>query len=223
MIKIEGVSKIYNLGKQNEFYALYNASLEIDNGELVAIVGKSGAGKSTLMHIIACIDDYEKGKYTLGGQDVGKLGDSEKSLIRNQWIGIVLQDFALLERYSVLENVMIPFNFSPNKVKRSEQKKRAMELLKELSMEHLCNQKVNKLSGGQKQRVAIARAMITEPKILLADEPTGALDEKTSEEIMNAMRLMSKKGVTVIIVTHDMSVANQCERIIEIKDGCIYE
>ena len=178
-------------------------------------------GKSTLMHIIGCIDDYEEGTYLLDGHDVGKFSDSEKAVVRNQWIGIVLQDFALLERYSVLENILLPFRFSPEKIKRREQEKKAAELLKEMSMEHLSGQRVNRLSGGQKQRVAIARAMITEPRILLADEPTGALDEKTSGEIVDIMKAMNRKGVTVIVVTHDSAVADQCGRKIEIKDGRI--
>lgn len=223
MIELEGISKIYNRGKENEFYALKHVNLRIEDGEMVAIVGKSGAGKSTLMHIIGCIDDYEEGRYLLDEHDVGQFKDKEKSLLRNQWIGIVLQDFALLERYSVLENILLPYNFSGEKTSRSEQKKRAMELLKEMSMEHLSRQKINRLSGGQKQRVAIARAMITEPKILLADEPTGALDEKTSHEIMDVMKALNQKGVTTVIITHDMTVAKQCKRIIEIKDGQIYE
>lgn len=223
MIQLEGISKIYNRGKENEFYALKNVNLQIEDGEMVAIVGKSGAGKSTLMHIIGCIDDYEEGRYLLDEHDVGKFKDKEKSLIRNRWIGIVLQDFALLERYSVLENVLLPYNFSSEKTGGREQKKRAMELLKEMSMEHLGRQKINKLSGGQKQRVAIARAMITDPKILLADEPTAALDEKTSHEIMDVMKALNHKGVTVVIITHDMTVAKQCKRIIKIKDGQIYE
>lgn len=179
MIKLEAVSKIYNRGKVNEFYALKNASLEINAGELVAIVGKSGAGKSTLMHILGGIDTYEEGKYFLDGQDVGKFSDKKKSVMRNQMIGIVLQDFALLERYTVLENVLLPYSFSVKKINRKEQKK---------------------------------RAMITEPSILLADEPTGALDEKTSQSIMDAMKMLNQKGITVIIVTHDSYIAEQCKR-----------
>ncbi len=223
MIKLEAVSKIYNRGKVNEFYALKNASLEINAGELVAIVGKSGAGKSTLMHILGGIDTYEEGKYFLDGQDVGKFSDKKKSVMRNQMIGIVLQDFALLERYTVLENVLLPYSFSVKKINRKEQKKRAMKLLEELEIDDLYNKNVGKLSGGQKQRVAIARAMITEPSILLADEPTGALDEKTSQSIMDAMKMLNQKGITVIIVTHDSYIAEQCKRKIVIKDGCIYE
>ena len=223
MIKLEAVSKIYNRGKVNEFYALKNASLEINAGELVAIVGKSGAGKSTLMHILGGIDTYEEAKYFLDGQDVGKFSDKKKSVMRNQMIGIVLQDFALLERYTVLENVLLPYSFSIKKINRKEQKKRAMKLLEELEIDDLYNKNVGKLSGGQKQRVAIARAMITEPSILLADEPTGALDEKTSQSIMDAMKMLNQKGITVIIVTHDSYIAEQCKRKIVIKDGCIYE
>ena len=221
MIEIKNVYKTYNLGKSNAFTALKDVSLTISDGEMVAIIGKSGAGKSTLMHIIGCIDGFEKGEYILNGQNISKLSEKKSAAIRNKEIGIVLQDFVLMEQYSVIENVLMPLYFSKNAGKRNEREKRAVEILKRLEMDELLNKKVNQLSGGQKQRVAIARAMINHPGILLADEPTGALDVKTSDEIMDVFKKLNEQGTTVIIITHDMEVAAKCDRVVEISDGRI--
>lgn len=221
MIEIKNVYKTYNLGKSNAFTALKDVSLTINDGEMVAIIGKSGAGKSTLMHIIGCIDGFEKGEYILNGQNISKLSEKKSAAIRNKEIGIVLQDFVLMEQYSVIENVLMPLYFSKNAGKRNEREKRAVEILKRLEMDELLNKKVNQLSGGQKQRVAIARAMINHPGILLADEPTGALDVKTSDEIMGVFKKLNEQGTTVIIITHDMEVAAKCDRVVEISDGRI--
>ena len=196
-------------------------SLTINDGEMVAIIGKSGAGKSTLMHILGCIDDFEKGQYIFNGKDISKVNEKKSAAIRNSEIGIVLQEFALMEQYTVLENVIMPLFFTPKSGRRSEKEKRALEILKRLEMDEYAHKKVNKLSGGQKQRVAIARAMINNPSVLLADEPTGALDVKTTDEIMKVFRNLNKNGTTVIIITHDMEVAGMCDRIIEISDGKI--
>lgn len=205
----------------NEFTALKGVSLRISEGEMVAVIGKSGAGKSTLMHIIGCIDDFEQGKYYLNGQDVSKLNEKKRAIIRNRDIGIVLQDFALMENYTVIENVLMPLFFSKDAGNRRVREEKAKDILSQLEMDEIMDKKVNKLSGGQKQRVAIARAMINNPKVLLADEPTGALDVKTSLEIMNVFKQLNAKGTTVIIITHDMEVANECNRVIEICDGNI--
>lgn len=221
MIEIKNVYKTYNLGKANAFTALKDVSLTIRDGEMVAIIGKSGAGKSTLMHILGCIDGFEKGEYILNGQNISKMSEKKSAAIRNKEIGIVLQDFVLMEQYSVIENVLMPLYFSKNAGKRNEREKRAVEILKCLEMDELLNKKVNQLSGGQKQRVAIARAMINHPGILLADEPTGALDVKTSEEIMGVFKKLNEQGTTVIIITHDMEVAAKCDRVVEISDGRI--
>lgn len=221
MIEIKNLYKTYNYGKPNAFEALKGVSLTINDGEMVAIIGKSGAGKSTLMHILGCIDDFEKGQYIFNGKDISKVNEKKSAAIRNSEIGIVLQEFALMEQYTVLENVIMPLFFTPKSGRRSEKEKRALEILKRLEMDEYAHKKVNKLSGGQKQRVAIARAMINNPSVLLADEPTGALDVKTTDEIMKVFRNLNKNGTTVIIITHDMEVAGMCDRIIEISDGKI--
>ena len=185
---------------------------------MVAVIGKSGAGKSTLMHILGCIDDFEKGTYMLGERDVTKLNENKRSAIRNEEIGIVLQDFALIEEYSSIENVMTPLYFSKDKSKKKE---RARKVLERMGIADLADKKVSKLSGGQKQRVAIARAIVNNPKILLADEPTGALDVNTSADIINEFKKLNEAGMTIIIITHDRDVADSCERVVEISDGNI--
>ena len=218
MIKLEGISKIYNKTKSNEFYALDKVNVEINKGELVAIIGKSGAGKSTMMHIIGCIDDFEEGTYELNGKDISGVSAKKKAEIRNKEIGIVMQDFALIDEYTVEENVMIPLYFTKGVKNKKDKVKSALE---KVGIADLKSKPINKLSGGQKQRVAIARAIVNEPEILLADEPTGALDTKTGQEIMNVFKEINDNGKTVIIITHDMEIAKQCKRIIEIKDGKI--
>ena len=219
MIKIENVTKIYNHKRSNEFEALHSVCAEIQDGELVAIIGRSGAGKSTLLHILACIDSYQEGEYSIDGTLIKDLSERQYAKIRNEKIGMVMQDFALVEDFTALENVMIPLNFSKKKIKGKKEK--AFAALKSVGIEELAKKPCNKLSGGQKQRVAIARAIVNKPCMILADEPTGALDTKTSAEIMELFKALNKQGRTVVIVTHDMSVAEQCERIIEISDGNI--
>lgn len=219
MIKISNITKKYNPKKSNEFEALHGVSCEINDGELVAVIGKSGAGKSTLLHILACIDNYQEGKYTIDGTLVKNLSEKQYAKIRNEKIGMVMQDFALVEDFTALENVMIPLNFSKQKIKNKKEK--ALAALKSVGIGELAKKPCNKLSGGQKQRVAIARAIVNEPSMILADEPTGALDTKTSAEIMALFKSLNKQGRTVVIVTHDPKIAEQCDRIIEISDGRI--
>ena len=192
MIKLDKIIKIYNPKKANEYEALHGVSCEISDGEMVAIIGKSGAGKSTLLHILACIDSYQSGEYTIDGT---------------------------LVNFSALENVLIPLDFAKKKIKNKKEK--ALEALKAVGMGDLSKKPCNKLSGGQKQRVAIARAIVNEPAMILADEPTGALDTKTSAEIMELFKRLNKVGKTVVIVTHDPKVAEQCSRVIEVSDGKI--
>ena len=220
MIELNNIDKTYNKGKSNEFQALKDVSLTIEDGEMVAIIGKSGAGKSTLMHIIGCIDDFESGTYILNGEDISSIKEGKRAKIRNKDIGIVMQDFALVEDYTAIENVMIPLYFAKGKLLESK-KSIAKKALEKVGIAELASKRVNKLSGGQKQRVAIARAIVNNPSILLADEPTGALDVKTSAEIMGVFKELNEQGITVIIITHDMEVAEGCERVIEISDGRI--
>lgn len=218
MIQIKNLVKIYNKGKTNEFCALKGIDLSIEEGEMVAIIGKSGAGKSTLLHILAAIDSYDKGSYLVDGVSVGDLKEKQRARFRNQKIGIVMQDYALIDEYTIEENVQIPLIFG--KVKGNDvRREKIMTALKNVGLAELAKKPVRQLSGGQKQRVAIARALVNNPAFLLADEPTGALDSKTSGEIMDVFEKLNQGGKTVIIVTHDMEVAARCGRVIEISDG----
>ena len=217
MIILENIQKVYNAGKSNEFTALDSINLKIADGELLAIVGKSGAGKSTLLHIIAGIESYEKGRYLLDDCDIGSCKDQQIAKIRSEKIGIVLQNYSLLEKESVLDNVILPAYFSPVSIKAA--KKHALEILEKVGMKECSTKPVNELSGGQKQRVAIARALLNNPDYLLADEPTGALDEKNGKDIMNLFSKINQEGTTVIIITHDKEIAGLCKRSVEIKDG----
>ena len=218
MIEIKNLVKIYNKGKTKEFCALKGIDLSIEEGEMVAIIGKSGAGKSTLLHILAAIDSYDKGSYLVDGVSVGDLKEKDRARFRNQKIGIVMQDYALIDEYTIEENVQIPLIFG--KVKGNDvRREKIMTALENVGLAELAKKPVRQLSGGQKQRVAIARALVNNPAFLLADEPTGALDSKTSGEIMDVFEKLNQGGKTVIIVTHDMEVAARCGRVIEISDG----
>lgn len=221
MIEISNLTKIYNPKGSNEFTALKNVSLKINDGEMAAVIGRSGAGKSTLLHILACIDNYQSGEYRIDDTIVKKLSEKQLAHIRNEKIGMVMQDFALVEDFSAFENVMLPLDFAKNK--KPDRRKLALNALRSVNMEQFAKKPVNKLSGGQKQRIAIARAIVNEPSLILADEPTGALDTKTSAEIMEVFKSLNSEGKTIVIVTHDPKVAEQCGRVIEISDGEIAE
>lgn len=216
MIRLVNINKTYNYKKSNAFCALKGINLSINDGEMLAIIGKSGAGKSTLMHILGCIDDFESGDYFIDDINVKDISNGKKAEIRNEKIGIVMQDFALIEEYTVLENVMVPLLFDKSK---KDKKKTAIKAIESVGIGDLTNKPVNKLSGGQKQRVAIARAIVNDPVFILADEPTGALDSNTSLEIMQVFKDLNKLGKTIIIITHDKDVAQKCDRIVEMKDG----
>lgn len=215
MIKLMNISKVYNPKKRNNFTALKDISLEIAEGEFTAVTGKSGSGKTTLLHIIGMLDNFSSGEYSFRGKSVQKLSEAGKTKLRAENIGFVKQDFALIEEYSVLDNVILPLY----PAKRNNRRECAMKALTSMGIEKLANKRASELSGGEKQRVAIARAIVTEPKLLLADEPTGALDSKTSAEIMDVFKRLNSDGITVVIVTHDPKVAERCGRVIEISDG----
>ncbi len=217
MIEISRLNKYYQIGN-SKFHALKDIDLDIKDGEMLAVTGKSGAGKSTLMNIIGLLDSYDSGSLKIDGVEASGLRDSRLAKLRNQKIGFVMQDFSLLEHKSVLMNVMLPLYFN-NRYNFLEMKKLAMDALKKVGITEQASKKVNQLSGGQKQRVAVARAIINEPSFILADEPTGALDTQTSAEIMALFKNLNDDGKTIIIITHDMNIADFCQRKIEISDG----
>ncbi|HZY44471.1 MAG TPA: ABC transporter ATP-binding protein [Anaerolineae bacterium] len=217
MIEIEGITKVYQMG-ETEVRALNGVSLKIEDGEWTAITGPSGSGKSTLMAIIGCLDSPTDGRYRLDGIDVAKMSDDKLALVRNQKIGFVFQTFNLLARTSALENVELPLLYSS----KDHRHDRAAAALEAVGLADRMKHHPNELSGGQQQRVAIARALVTEPSILLADEPTGNLDSKTGAEILSLFReLHSKRGMTVIFVSHDPAIAANAQRVIHIRDGMV--
>ncbi len=217
MIEIEQVTKIYKMG-ETEVRALNGVSLTIHNGEWVAITGPSGSGKSTLMAILGCLDSPTSGKFRLDGIDVDQMNDDQLAAVRNQKIGFVFQQFNLLARTSALENVELPLLYSNHNHRRE----RAQSALEAVGLQDRMGHRPNELSGGQQQRVAIARALVSEPSILLADEPTGNLDSKTGKEIMTLFsELHRTRGITVIFVTHDPSIAANAQRVIKLSDGVV--
>ena len=215
MIELSGINKYYKYNKRKNYHALKDINLKIEDGEFVAIIGRSGAGKTTLLNIIGLLDNYDSGKYLIDGQNTQGMNDTKLSKLRNEKIGFVLQDYALIENKSVIINVMLPLFFNP-KYSFSKMQQVAMKVIEKLGIQDQSHKKVNQLSGGQKQRVAIARAIVNDPSFILADEPTGALDTKTSAEIMELFKSLNDEGKTVIIITHDPTVAEACKRKIEI-------
>jgi putative ABC transport system ATP-binding protein len=218
MITLQDISKIYQMGTQT-VHALRHVNLHIDNGEYVAIMGPSGSGKSTLMNMIGCLDIPSEGRYMLDEIDVSDMNDDEQAQIRNQRIGFVFQQFNLLARTPAIKQVALPLMYGG--YGRSERTQRAEKALASVGLGERIDHRPDELSGGQQQRVAIARALVTEPSIILADEPTGALDSTSGEEIMNLFDDLHSRGITIIMVTHDQDVANRAKRTIWLKDGRI--
>lgn len=215
MIELKNITKIYNPKKRNQYTALKDITLTVEDGEFAAITGESGSGKSTLLHIIGLLDFPTVGEYILNGEPMGEEKDSFLAKRRAKEMGFVKQDFALIENYSVLDNVMLPLY----PIKAKDKKGKALDAIKGLGIGKLKDKQVSQLSGGEKQRVAIARAIVTEPRIILADEPTGSLDSKTGSEIFDIFRELNDSGITLLMVTHDNGLARKCNRIITIKDG----
>lgn len=222
IISLSNISKEYILGDESVFSALSDVSLDINEGEYSAIVGPSGSGKSTLMHIIGLLDKPTKGKVIIGGRDTAKLDDDETSKLRNRFVGFVFQQFNLLNKLTILENVLLPVSYSREKLD-FDPVQRALYLLEKFGILSKKDSYPNKISGGQQQRVAIARSLIMKPKLLLADEPTGNLDTKTGEEIMKLFRQLNEEGITVLLVTHEMNIAASTGRQIRVLDGKIVE
>lgn len=218
VIRMEKIVKTYYEGKPNELEILHGIDLTVNQGEFVSIVGESGSGKSTLMNIIGVLDRQTAGNYYLEGKDVNIMTDEVRSAIRNRRIGFVFQNFNLLPRANALKNVMVPLMYGEERMKN--QKERAMEMLAMVGMEDRAGHRPNELSGGQKQRVAIARAMLNDPAIILADEPTGALDSKTGHMVMDLFhRLHEEQGKTIVLITHSQELAAETQRIVTLLDG----
>lgn len=221
LIELSGISKCYPIDKNTHCKVLKNVTLSIEQGEITAIVGKSGAGKSTLLHILGAMDAPTEGSYCLDGVDVGRCNDAQLANLRNQYMGFVLQEFALINDLTVSENILLPAYFSKQPLRKAKAK--IPSLLEQMHLTGLEGKKVRHLSGGERQRVAIARALINAPVLLLADEPTGNLDSQTAQSIFFLFKEFCRKGKTVVMVTHDEDLAAQCDRIIRIADGVVSE
>ena len=218
LIELNDIYKIYYMGEE-EVRANDGISLKIHEGEFVAIVGKSGSGKSTLMNIIGALDVPTEGEYFLGGENVGEMSDNQLAEIRNRMIGFIFQQYNLLPKPTILENVELPLLYS--KMEKWERRERAMEALDRVGIKEKWKNYPNQLSGGQQQRVSIARALVGTPSLILADEPTGALDSKTGREVLDFLRRLNEEGNTIVIITHDNSIAMEAKRVVRIHDGKI--
>ena len=217
-IVTEKLSKVYNKGRSSEFYALRDIDLKVEKGELAAIMGPSGSGKSTLLNLISCLDTPTTGRVFLEGVDVGKLTEGQRARIRREKIGFVFQQFNLMKNMTAYENVELPMKLVG--LRNKERDERVKNLLKTVGLESKGNNKANELSGGEQQRIAIARSLANQPNIILADEPTGNLDKKSGENIINLLLDLNKKeNKTIVIITHDAGIAAKCRRVIRIEDG----
>ena len=221
VIALDNVKKVYKLG-ENDVHALRGVSLDIAAGEFVSIIGPSGSGKSTMMHILGCLDRPSEGRYLLNGKDVSALSRDELAEIRNRQIGFVFQGFNLLPRTTAVENVEVPLLYSRPVMPAAERRERALKALAAVGLSDRADHHPNQLSGGQQQRVAIARALVNEPALILADEPTGNLDTKTSIDVMHALQeLRARRGITIVLITHEADIAAYGTRIVAVRDGVI--
>ena len=218
MIDIKELNKSYKIG-QNSLHVLKGINLQVNQGELVAIMGSSGSGKSTLLNIIGMLDNYDTGSYTLDNVTIKNLDETKAAKYRNQFLGFVFQSFNLINYKTALENIALPLYYQG--IARKKRQQIALEYLDKVGLSEWAEHLPSELSGGQKQRIAIARALASQPKVLLADEPTGALDSQTSEEVMALIKKINKEGKTILVVTHEHEIANMCARIITLKDGII--
>jgi putative ABC transport system ATP-binding protein len=218
MIRIEKLHKSYPIGKDS-LHVLKGIDLHIKEGEFVSIMGSSGSGKSTLLNIVGLLDEHDEGDYFLNGQLIKNLNEKKAALLRNKFLGFVFQSFNLISYKTALENVALPLYYKG--MKRKERLKVALDYLDKVGLKDWANHLPNELSGGQKQRVAIARALVTKPKVVLADEPTGALDSVTSDSVMDLLKDINDEGMTVFVITHEEEVATQTKRIVRLKDGII--
>jgi putative ABC transport system ATP-binding protein len=219
LIDVHALNKIYQGAVS--FHALYDLELKVMPGEMIAIMGSSGSGKSTLMNILGCLDRLTTGEYQLQGRSIAAYNDNELAVIRNRLIGFVFQNFNLLPRYSAVKNVELPLQYSS--VSARERQKRATEALQRVGLGSKLANRPNEMSGGQKQRVAIARALVNRPALIMADEPTGALDTQTGKEIMRLFQQLNREGITLIIVTHEPDIAGYCQRVLRMQDGRLIE
>ena len=220
MIRIKNLHKSYKMGS-NYLHVLKGIDFNVNEGELVAIMGSSGSGKSTLLNIIGMLDNYDNGSYELDNILIKDLDETKAANYRNKFLGFVFQSFNLINYKSAVENVVLPLYYQG--IKRKEREKIALEYLDNVGLKNWASHLPSELSGGQKQRVAIARAMVSKPKVLLADEPTGALDSKTSSEVMSLIQEINNSGKTILVVTHEEDIAKMCKRIVRLKDGVIVE
>ena len=218
MIDIEELNKSYPIGNSS-LHVLKGIDLKINEGELVAIMGSSGSGKSTLLNIIGMLDNYDSGSYKLDNVPIKDLDETKAAKYRNKFLGFIFQSFNLINYKTALENIALPLYYQG--ISRNERQKVAQEYLKKVGLADWAEHLPSELSGGQKQRIAIARALASQPKVLLADEPTGALDSTTSEEVMDLIKQINNEGKTILVVTHEQDIANMCKRIITLKDGII--